>query len=205
MVSTPSGLKPGAPAGSYSLSGFDNINLYNGNLNFHLPLKGIGGRGNAQMQMTLAIDSVRWTVDQEGSINAPNSNWWTPLRPGYGPGVLQGRGITWTATQTNFTTYLPRLTFTAPDGTEYELRDQATNGKPIIHGTNRGKIFISTDGSAVTFISDIDILDNDTDVHFSVTGWLFMADGSRYRIGETDGVTRAGLVTKIIDRNGNFL
>ena len=32
--STPSGLKPGAPAGSYGLSGFDNVNLYNGNLNF---------------------------------------------------------------------------------------------------------------------------------------------------------------------------
>ena len=27
---TPSGLAPGAPAGSYPLSGFDNINLYNG-------------------------------------------------------------------------------------------------------------------------------------------------------------------------------
>ena len=36
--STPLGLQPGAPAGSYPLSSFDNVNLYNGNLNFRLPL-----------------------------------------------------------------------------------------------------------------------------------------------------------------------
>ena len=31
---TPVGLKPGAPAGSYALSDFENVNLFNGNLNF---------------------------------------------------------------------------------------------------------------------------------------------------------------------------
>jgi len=35
--STPLSLTPGAPAGSFALSGFDNVNLFNGNLNFHLP------------------------------------------------------------------------------------------------------------------------------------------------------------------------
>jgi hypothetical protein len=34
---TPSGMQAGAPAGSYALSEFDNVNLYNGNLNFRLP------------------------------------------------------------------------------------------------------------------------------------------------------------------------
>jgi YD repeat-containing protein len=57
----------------------------------------------------------------------------------------------------------------------------------------------------MTFISDADIYDPTTDQHFSPTGWLLMADGTRYRLGETDGVTRAGLVTKIIDRNGNLM
>lgn len=207
---TPSGLKPGAPAGSYGLSGFDNVNLYNGNLNFHLPLIGIGGRGNARMQMMLAVDSVHWTIDSDDGVpTGYTPNWWSPLKVGYGPGVLQGRGITWTTEELphspGITTYLPRLTFTTPDGTEYELRDKATNGQPIQHGTNRGKVFITTDGSAVTFISDIDIIDTSTEPHFNPTGWLLMADGTRYRIGETDGVTRAGLVTKIIDRNGNLL
>jgi hypothetical protein len=44
---TPLGLSPGAPAGSYGLSGFENVNLFNGNLNFSLPLLGVGGRGGA--------------------------------------------------------------------------------------------------------------------------------------------------------------
>ena len=44
---TPLGLSPGAPAGSYALSDFDNVNLFNGNLNFALPLVKVGGRGGA--------------------------------------------------------------------------------------------------------------------------------------------------------------
>ena len=43
--STPPGQSPGAPAGSFALSGFDNVNLFNGNLNFSLPVMRIGGRG----------------------------------------------------------------------------------------------------------------------------------------------------------------
>jgi hypothetical protein len=42
---TPLGAAPGAPAGSYELSDLENINLFNGNLNFRLPLLEIGGRG----------------------------------------------------------------------------------------------------------------------------------------------------------------
>src|SRR2546427_12407478 len=60
--STPLGLSPGAPAGSYSLSGFASINPYNGNLSFHLPLVGIGGRGGAGMGSTLSINAKGWTV-----------------------------------------------------------------------------------------------------------------------------------------------
>lgn len=58
--STPAGLKPGAPAGSYGLSGFDNVNLYNGNMNFRLPLVSIGGRGGAGYTVTLPIEQ-HWT------------------------------------------------------------------------------------------------------------------------------------------------
>jgi hypothetical protein len=55
---TPSGLSPGAAAGSYGLSGFDNVNLYNGNLDVALPLLGIGGRGGAQTQMMLKLETA---------------------------------------------------------------------------------------------------------------------------------------------------
>lgn len=214
--STPSGLKPGSPSGSYSLSGFDNVNLYNGNLSFHLPLLGIGGRGDAKTQMMLAIDSVHWTVDTEVDSGletyGANPNWWGGLKVGYGPGVLQGRQVNWRYLQSpNGRITVTRLTFTAADGTEYELRDALRNGEPYT-GTpssrNRGKVWVSTDGSSVTFISDIDITDysapNGEDGYIYPTGYLFLSDGTRYRIGNTGGA-QAGLVTKIRDRNGNEL
>jgi hypothetical protein len=47
---TPSGLAPGAPAGSYPLSGFENINLFNGNLDLRLPLIALDGRGLGSAQ-----------------------------------------------------------------------------------------------------------------------------------------------------------
>src|SRR6266571_6004148 len=77
--STPAGLKPGAPSGSYGLSGFDNINLYNGNLNFRLPLLSIGGRGGAGYTMMLPIEQ-HWTMDHYGpdqdgfQSDTPNDN-----------------------------------------------------------------------------------------------------------------------------------
>ena len=57
---TASGIATGAS--SYALSGFDNINLFNGNLNYKLPLLTVGGRGDAQISMNLALNSKRWRV-----------------------------------------------------------------------------------------------------------------------------------------------
>jgi hypothetical protein len=42
---TPLGMAAGAPAGSYSLSDLDDVNLFSGNLSFAIPLIKIGGRG----------------------------------------------------------------------------------------------------------------------------------------------------------------
>src|SRR5262245_6217658 len=64
---TPLGIAPGAPAGSYALSGFDNVNLFNGTLNFALPLRSIGGRGSVGYTMTLQIES-HWTVTHQTQI-----------------------------------------------------------------------------------------------------------------------------------------
>src|SRR5262245_54386164 len=58
---TPLGLAPGAPAGSYALSGFESVNLYNGNLNFHLPLVQVAGRGSAGYALMMLIDR-KWLV-----------------------------------------------------------------------------------------------------------------------------------------------
>ena len=91
---TPIAQQPGAPAGSYALSGFDNINLFNGHLNFRLPLMKVGGRGKAGYEMMLPIEQ-NWRVetvavphcDQSGCgyyesdyRYIANPIWWTGIR-----------------------------------------------------------------------------------------------------------------------------
>ncbi|MDX6501039.1 MAG: hypothetical protein QOG23_4299 [Blastocatellia bacterium] len=102
---------------------------------------------------------------------------------------------------------LTRLTFTAGDGTEFELRDQLTSGQPknpvnCTTGFNRGKVFVTADGSAATFISDADVKDavvvSEDTVSFLVSGYLLLRDGTRYRID-------TGTITWMRDRNGNKL
>lgn len=62
--STPLGLSPGSPAGSYPLSDFETVNLYNGGLNFHLPLMSIGSRGATGYSLPLHIEQ-KWSVSKE--------------------------------------------------------------------------------------------------------------------------------------------
>jgi RHS repeat-associated protein len=202
---TPSGLAPGSPSGSYTLSDFDGVNPYNGNLNFALPLLGVSGRGGARAGVTLKIDGVRWKVDKDDSDGmtsySANPNWWEGIVPGYGPGVLQGRKACFVSPVTNRCTMaLTRLTFTASDGTEYELRDQLYGGQPKSAGSggiSRGTTFISADGTAVTFVSDAAISDPSLlpGMVFP-SGYLMLSDGTRYRIDH-------GTITWLRDRNGN--
>src|ERR1043166_2742536 len=221
---TPSGLQPGSPAGSYELSGFDNVNLYNGNLSFHLPLLRVGGRGSAGYAMMLALNLKSWHVKHTHKVMpdgsevdsyAPTQTGWVPYG-GYGAGQLSGRSYG-LQTSSNFSCgryyskALARLTFSAADGTEYELRDKdangtGTGGEPLdsiscTQGASRGTVFITADGTSATFISDVEIRDITTinplgPTGFSVSGYLMLRDGTRYRI---DG----GNVTWIRDRNGN--
>jgi YD repeat-containing protein len=219
--STPLGLQPGSPAGSYALSGFDNVNLYNGNLSFQLSLLGVAGRGEAQMPVMLPI-SGKWRVS-DVAIPQPNGtfthrylplqSWWENNERKYSPGTMAGRqaGLEEMecADGTKVFAYsITRLTFTAPDGTEYELRDQLTGGQPANNGLcnylnpqSRGTVFITTDGSAATFVSDATIYDqpispNSGEIYPS--GYFLLADGTRYRIDN-------GLVSWVRDRNGNKL
>ena len=213
--STPLGLSPGAPAGSYSLSGFENVNLYNGNLNFHLPLVSIGGRGGAHTSSILELNNKYWTVTHrpigtDGDVlDTPSPNWWT-RNAGYGPGVLVGRqsgyGTSGCSSGRKYFQTLTRLTFTAGDGTEYEFRDQATAGQPTTLSDpctasppSRGTVFVSSDGSAATFFSDNTIYDQLGAGGLGLiypSGYLRLRDGTRFRI---DG----GNVTWLRDRNGN--
>jgi RHS repeat-associated protein len=217
--STPSGLQPGSPAGSYALSGFDNVNLYNGNLNFHLPLLQISGRGSAQMTSVMALNVKGWHVSHfhrvmpdgnEIDSYKPSQLGWAPYN-GLGAGTVIGRNYgLMTSSNLTCTWYsktLSRITFSMPGGTELELRDQDTNGQPLTslcnQGANRKKVFVTADGTAATFISDTDIIDstaiNLVGPHgFTVSGYLMLRDGTRYRIDNSN-------VTWIRDRNGNML
>ena len=213
--STPLGVAPGAPTGSYALSDFDSINLYNGSLNFRLPLVKIGGRGGAGFTMVMRIEK-KWLVDKEPGLGqpnryTPNPNWWglDGQEPIYSVGKLEMRqGGSRDFINSNPCGYihsqtLTRLTFTAPDGTEFELRDQSTNGRPdhptcSSGGLNRGRVFVTADGSSATFVSDADISDYiyDNPANIPPSGYLMLRDGTRYLIS-------GGRVMSMRDRNGN--
>jgi YD repeat-containing protein len=219
--STPLGLQPGTPAGSYALSGFDNVNLYNGNLSFQLSLLGVAGRGGAQAPVMLPIEG-KWRVTDlaipqfgGGVIHRflPIQSWWEINERKYSAGSVAGRQMgfdTMTCPDnTNiFVLTLTRLTFTAPDGTEYELRDQLRAGQPAdnqlcnyLNPPSRGTTFVSSDGSAATFISDAPIYDQviaPAPSEIYPSGYLWLRDGTRFRVEN-------GLVTSIRDRNGNKL
>lgn len=98
---TPGIVGAGSPAGSYSLSGFDTVNLFSGNLNVALPLLKVGGRGEAGYTMVLPIER-RWRIETTWSNGSPIysaltndtplSHWWSDVAPpAYSPGVLVGR------------------------------------------------------------------------------------------------------------------
>jgi len=208
---TPLALTPGTPAGSYALSGFDNVNLYNGNLNFSLPLLHIGGRGEAGYTMMLPIEQkwrVRHVTRSDSQSHYPEINKWNPVNAGYGPGVLIGRQVNnhpCGGIGNPTTSSLTRLSFIIPDGAEIELRDQNTDGQKLISGcasgASRGTVFVSNDGSAMTFISDTPIHDSTTQSPFGPniiypTGFLRLRNGITYRIENS-------AVKWIRDRNGN--
>ncbi len=220
------GLSPGLSAGTYPLSGFDNINFATGSLNLSLPLLTIGGRGTAQYTMMLSSE-LHWSVRSQGHYQScygsqicfywdyyyPEGSLGGKVMPGYGPGVMQVRqtGLVTTYCTSGTQGYgvtLTLLTFTMPDGSEIEFRDAAHNGQPLqsspcggAAGPSRGTVFVSADGSAMTFISDTAISDNTSlsgPVLSDATGYLLMRDGTRYRIVN-------GTVRWIRDRNGNQL
>jgi hypothetical protein len=288
MAQTKPNFAAGKSTGSFSLSDFDSVNLYNGNLLFNLPLLVVGGRGQTGHSMGLNINSLHWKVESDsvgggGTENicpsggcgdryivtftytstiftgfyycfgcagtgpgcvfngstisqieshivldgtpldgqgglAPEFTYYNvspsdiqKVNPGYGPGVV--RALTdkkWNRTWRG--TLLPgsaltRIVFTAPDGSEFQLVDDQTNGQVRVGGTtgafpyNRGRNFHSIDGSAMTFISDADIIENFGGYNLGLvtqtpSGYLLLSDGARYRVVN-------GLIVWIRDRNGN--
>ena len=218
---TPSSLAPGSPAGALS-SDFESVNPYSGTLNFALPLYEYGGRGEVGYTKKLIIEKdwyirfVRYysqpgnhSTGQPGQWTLTDSLWNQPLVNG--PGVMAGRksreGDPEESASQCFTQSV--LTWKDQDYTEYELRDEQTNGQPAQYGSfNRGTAFRSHDGSNLRFVADASVTDvgcADNDfaivngiVRFTPSGYLYFPNGIKYRIEN-------GYVSWMQDRNGNRL
>src|SRR6266545_2511688 len=106
---------------------------------------------------------------------------------------------------------LTKVWVVLPDGSEVEMRDSATEGAPaltpppLVDGgprpefdRDRGRVWHSTDGSAITYITDTD----NGVVAGQLTGWVFLADGARLRMMSGGGSARCAQIT---DRNGNYI
>ena len=181
---TPEGLEPGAPAGSYVLSGLDSVNLYNGSLNVVIPLLQIGGRGEAGYSMVAKYDA-HWNgigvVNEYPCSPVPcwafNKAGWANWDYSYRPAAVAIRhlgqgafGVTGT-TCTVYQTTLTRVAVGLADGSEVMLVDAATSGRPQAassssgcssQGFDRGTAFVATDGSAMMFLADNHVYDSRT-------------------------------------------
>lgn len=119
--------------------------------------------------------------------------------------------------------YSTKIVFTTASGSTHEFVDELTDGRPtpFVEGglfneyTNRGRVFKTTDGSMMTFVSDIDIRDlisiqtiwcHHTCTYFPFSGFIYTKDGTRMRVDSIVfppyGV-RQSKITWIEDRNGN--
>lgn len=225
---TPLGLAPGSPEGTYALTGFENVNLYNGGLSFSFPAMQIGGRGSAGYSAQVPIES-KWMVTKNEWYDE-NNNLITSLVPtpreyyglNYGPGSISVRYGQWKPAQCYigaqiFTTYRwssVSIIFTAPDGTEHELVDQATLGRPTeypscsLNGNFRGPVFVSRDDPGMTFIADAAIREAPYWSNGRVTGYLKLPGGTVYRLDSIDHNYQWGSYYELIiswmrDANGN--
>ncbi|NOT62628.1 MAG: hypothetical protein HOP19_20675 [Acidobacteria bacterium] len=227
---TSPGNAPGAPAGSYKLSDFERINLYNGHLSLSFPLLQVAGRGTAGYSPMLNINPWAWTVSSQYQShgvdllgNPSNYFWdhyatagWLPgLRTGYGPGVMQVRQSGTNPHLENgsyvYSFSLSVLTFSASDGTEFEFIDKNSNGQlQACYSYDRGSVWQTKDGSAATFeLTDSDANDNATmstsigdECQVSNAGVWSVTGNLRMKDGTWYRIV-GGLVKWIQDRNGN--
>jgi len=223
---TPPGIEPGSPTGSYALSGFETVHPYSGKLNFALPLMKVAGRGASGYTIHLRIArdwrferSIDPNCNDSGCVHDDPQEAWTTFDAGFSPGMMERRATTdvdigpCTTGGIYSAISVTRLTFNAPDGSQTELVDKNTYGKPIrkiftdcsgavASAPTRGTEFVSTDGSGMTFVSNTAIQDywsqGGVDVSdLPLSGVLYFKDGTKYTINEDR-------VVQITDRNGNI-
>lgn len=226
---TPAGFQKGTPPlGSFGGSNFDQVNLFNGNVSITMPLASLTGRAGMRGSVVLAYNSKLWHIEKQkddfsdGSqfVYVPVYSDYDPEIPVIAPGWTLHAGrlrVRQTATgqapgclfADNKTKKplktLTTITFTSPDGTEYDFVDSLYDGEPkeIDPANNcdpisRGNTFHSIDATSATFVSNTPIIDTATpgSVALPLSGTVYLKDGTRFVIVD-------GLVSRQIDRNGN--
>jgi RHS repeat-associated protein len=215
-------VKPGSPIGSYSLTGFETINPYSGNLNFSLPLQNAGGRGKAASPVRLTLNQkykAKWFYYPDGDRIPYVQDYYEDVSSdyydnGYSPGklIVQKNGFqanNYCSTNGGIYLYnytLTLVTFTAPDGTDFTFRDRNGNGNintigPCqINPPSRGTVFETADGTSATFVSDSVIYDEvypgGLGYDLTTSGFILLNNGTRYRIDNSK-------VSWQQDNNGN--
>lgn len=208
---------------SYAQDKIETVNLATGNLSVNIPLVTIGGRGSASYTVALSYNSKLWTGQSFKDINddfhsgtsfddglnsSPNRiaigcGWFISKGPVIKTKIVNIDRIVSGQGAGNYFYVLTRVWLVLPDGSEVELRDNATDGQPgatappmhLPIDRDRGRVWHSTDGSAITYVTDAD----NGVVNNQLAGYVYLADGTRLK-------TRpGGSCSDIIDRNGNYL
>ncbi len=186
---------------------------------------------NSKFWRTVKLgDGDPGTLDTQLPITQDWDSTEASLAPGWriNAGSMTARHWGWGTLSTDpcqaYPTTMTTISFIAPDGTEYAFYDKPSGqdgGQPITAAAfcnscdpqapdysaarNRGKIFVTRDGTAATFVSDDNICDvadfapPDGGTYLSFpSGWVILRDGMRYQVV-------GGRVVKQQDRNGNFV
>src|SRR5439155_1845863 len=169
---TPPELLPSEPGRILALSGLDNVDLYSGHLSLSLPLRHIGGRGDAGYTMTLAVSNPPWaienTADNSGGLpgssnpwtytSIATAKWWHPFQTRYSPGFVVARSsfenLGTCAGAQYFLNTMTTLVFLRPDGSELTLYAQKNAGGPIFASC------VSVSGGGTTLATGVDAMGN---------------------------------------------
>lgn len=212
---TPADAQRGETLGSYPLSGFDTVNLFNRSMTFSLSLADLTGRGGLSASVPLVIDPLLIVETVQGSGQYTLIDTQAPFyatatlkmqqmsAPIYGSSPPCGQG------QAAYSYVVTRFKFTDLTGAEYVFHSTASTAPYYISnvcagsvGANRGKTFVTADATAATLVTDADVVDvysASASMVEAVAGnaTVIFRDGTRYRFDSN------GLLSYIQDRNGN--
>lgn len=192
---------PGRPAGAYPLSDLDQVNLFSGNVSFSLPLLNAQGRAGSGHGLSMTLET-QWeaTFSDNVGFSHYTLNARTQVPVGFvgwmrSETTAQNQGVDCSSGFASWVDHRFNFTFVEADGTEHMLVDPTYHGRPFQRcgsaTINYGKVFQSTGGEFMTFVSDQDVWS-----FGSATGYLHYKNGSKARI-------EADRVQWVQDRNGN--